>query len=121
MTRGGRCGEGQHGGHQRQKVEPQENTDAAAKVLRDAGFEGSTALVGVSLRESVHVFVGAATAIGAVTGVIHAARVHNVAHEVLRGDLTERFNVWWCPREGACEAALRAPRARCRSALLRVP
>jgi NAD(P)-dependent dehydrogenase (short-subunit alcohol dehydrogenase family) len=32
----------------------QENSDAAAKVLSDAGFEVSTATVDVSSRESVH-------------------------------------------------------------------
>jgi NAD(P)-dependent dehydrogenase (short-subunit alcohol dehydrogenase family) len=52
-----------------------ENADAAAKVLSDAGFEASTAVVDVSSRESVHALVGAATAIGPVTGVIHAAGV----------------------------------------------
>ena len=49
--------------------------DAAAKVMSDAGFEVSTASVDVSLRESVHALVQAATAIGDVTGVIHAAGV----------------------------------------------
>ncbi|HEU4790345.1 MAG TPA: SDR family NAD(P)-dependent oxidoreductase, partial [Flavobacterium sp.] len=32
----------------------QENSDAAAKVLRDAGFKVSTAIVDVSSRSSVH-------------------------------------------------------------------
>jgi NAD(P)-dependent dehydrogenase (short-subunit alcohol dehydrogenase family) len=50
-----------------------DNVDAAAKVLSDAGFEVSTATVDVSSRESVHALVPAATAIGAVTGVIHSA------------------------------------------------
>ncbi|GAA1960658.1 SDR family oxidoreductase [Microbacterium deminutum] len=53
----------------------QENADAAAKVLADAGFEVSTAVVDVSSRESVHALVTAATALGDVTGVIHAAGV----------------------------------------------
>jgi len=53
----------------------QENADAAAKVLSDAGFEVSTAPVDVSSRESVHALVRAATALGDVTGVIHAAGV----------------------------------------------
>jgi NAD(P)-dependent dehydrogenase (short-subunit alcohol dehydrogenase family) len=53
----------------------QENADAAAKVLSDAGFEVSTASVDVSSRESVHALVRAATALGDVTGVIHAAGV----------------------------------------------
>ncbi|MDR3579860.1 MAG: SDR family oxidoreductase [Oryzomonas sp.] len=53
----------------------QENADAAAKVLSDAGFEVSTAIVDVSSRTSVHALVETATAIGTVTGVIHAAGV----------------------------------------------
>jgi NAD(P)-dependent dehydrogenase (short-subunit alcohol dehydrogenase family) len=53
----------------------QENADTAAKVLGDAGFEVSTAVVDVSQRTSVHALVETATAIGAVTGVIHAAGV----------------------------------------------
>ena len=53
----------------------QENVDAAAKVLSDAGFEVSTTIVDVSLRESVHALVETATAIGTITGVIHAAGV----------------------------------------------
>lgn len=52
-----------------------ENADAAAKVLSDAGFEVSTATVDVSSRESVHSLVELATAIGNVTGLIHAAGV----------------------------------------------
>ena len=53
----------------------QPNADAAAKVLGDAGFDVSTATVDVSSRESVHALVEKATAIGTVTGVIHAAGV----------------------------------------------
>ncbi|MEA2489338.1 MAG: hypothetical protein QOH21_1130 [Acidobacteriota bacterium] len=53
----------------------QQNVDAAAKVLGDAGFNVSTAIVDVSSRASVHALVEAATAIGNVTGVIHAAGV----------------------------------------------
>ena len=53
----------------------QDNLDAAAKVLGDAGFEVTTAIVDVSSRKSVHALVDAATAIGSVTGVIHAAGV----------------------------------------------
>jgi len=51
------------------------NAAAAAKVLSDAGFQVSTATVDVSSRESVHALVEAATALGAITGVIHAAGV----------------------------------------------
>ena len=53
----------------------QKNADMAAQVLSDAGFEVSTAVVDVSSRQSVHSLVEAATAIGVITGVIHAAGV----------------------------------------------
>ena len=53
----------------------QENADAAAKVLTDAGFEVSTGAVDVSSRQSVHALVQAAIGIGDVTGLIHAAGV----------------------------------------------
>jgi NAD(P)-dependent dehydrogenase (short-subunit alcohol dehydrogenase family) len=52
-----------------------ENARAAAAVLSNAGYEVSIATVDVSSRESVHALVETATAIGAVTGVIHAAGV----------------------------------------------
>src|SRR5271165_4237574 len=52
-----------------------ENADAAADVMRDAGFEVSTATVDVSSRESVHALVETATGYGDITGVIHAAGV----------------------------------------------
>jgi len=52
-----------------------ENAAAAAEVLSNAGFEVSTATVDVSSRASVHALVEAATALGEVTGVIHAAGV----------------------------------------------
>ena len=53
----------------------QKNADAAAKVLSEAGFDVSTCVVDVASRASVHALVQAATAIGDVTGVIHAAGV----------------------------------------------
>jgi NAD(P)-dependent dehydrogenase (short-subunit alcohol dehydrogenase family) len=53
----------------------QENADAAAKILFDAGFNVSTATVDVSSRASVHALVESATKIGEITGVIHAAGV----------------------------------------------
>jgi NAD(P)-dependent dehydrogenase (short-subunit alcohol dehydrogenase family) len=53
----------------------QENLDAAAKVLADAGYEISTSLVDVASRESVHSLVEKAVNIGSVTGLIHAAGV----------------------------------------------
>ena len=52
-----------------------DNANAAAKVLGDAGYEVSVATVDASSRESVRALVEAATAIGDVTGLIHAAGV----------------------------------------------
>lgn len=53
----------------------QENVDAAAKTLSEAGFAVSTATVDVSSRASVEALVHSATALGDVFGVIHAAGV----------------------------------------------
>ena len=53
----------------------QDNADAAAGVLGNAGFDVSTGAVDVSSRPSVHALVETATAIGEVTGLIHAAGV----------------------------------------------
>lgn len=53
----------------------QENNDAAAKVLSEAGFIVSTTLVDISLRESVQQLVETAESIGSVTGLILAAGV----------------------------------------------
>ena len=53
----------------------QENADAAAKVLADAGFEVSTATVDVSSRASVEALVAKAAPLGEVSGLIHAAGV----------------------------------------------
>jgi NAD(P)-dependent dehydrogenase (short-subunit alcohol dehydrogenase family) len=52
-----------------------ESAQAAAKVLSEAGFQVSTATVDVSSRESVQALVKRATALGEVSGVIHAAGV----------------------------------------------
>jgi NAD(P)-dependent dehydrogenase (short-subunit alcohol dehydrogenase family) len=52
-----------------------ENAEAAAQTLIDAGFVVSTATVDVSSRVSVKALVEAATALGEVYGVIHAAGV----------------------------------------------
>jgi NAD(P)-dependent dehydrogenase (short-subunit alcohol dehydrogenase family) len=52
-----------------------ENADVAARTLDDAGFTVSTAAVDVSSRSSVHALVEAATALGDVFGLIHAAGV----------------------------------------------
>ena len=53
----------------------QDASDVAAKTLRDAGFDVSAKTVDVSSRASVHSLVEAATAIGDVSGVVHAAGV----------------------------------------------
>ncbi|AUX71555.1 SDR family oxidoreductase [Erwinia pyrifoliae] len=52
-----------------------ENTESAARVLRDAGFVISTTAVDVSSRESIQQLVKTATTTGSVKGVIHAAGV----------------------------------------------
>jgi len=51
----------------------QENATAAAKTLNDAGFDVTTTVVDVAARVSVQALVKTATALGDVTGVIHAA------------------------------------------------
>jgi len=53
----------------------QENADAAAVILADAGFKVTTAVVDVASRTSVQALVQTATALGSVTGLIHAAGV----------------------------------------------
>ena len=53
----------------------QENADAAAKTLSEAGFDVSTATFDVSSRASVEALVKKATSIGDVVGLIQAAGV----------------------------------------------
>lgn len=53
----------------------QDNVDAAANILSDAGFDVSTSLVDVSSRKSVQALVEKATSLGAITGLIHGAGV----------------------------------------------
>jgi NAD(P)-dependent dehydrogenase (short-subunit alcohol dehydrogenase family) len=53
----------------------QENADAAAKTLADAGFDVSTATVDVSSREAVEALVRQATSLGDIAGLIQAAGV----------------------------------------------
>lgn len=53
----------------------QENADAAAKIMSDAGFDVSTATVDVSSRASVEALVQKAVSIGDVLGLIQAAGV----------------------------------------------
>src|SRR5665213_1641446 len=53
----------------------QENADAAAKTLSDAGFTVTTTIVDATSRASVHALVELAQALGNIVGVIHAAGV----------------------------------------------
>jgi len=53
----------------------QENADAAATVLSNTGFDVGSTTVDVSSRKSVQALVKAATDIGEITGLIHAAGV----------------------------------------------
>jgi NAD(P)-dependent dehydrogenase (short-subunit alcohol dehydrogenase family) len=53
----------------------QDNADAAAEVLSNAGYEVSVAMVDASSREAVHALVERAKSLGDVTGLIHAAGV----------------------------------------------
>ena len=53
----------------------QENADAAAKMLSEAGFEVTTTTVDVSSRGSVEALVAKASSLSDVHGVIHAAGV----------------------------------------------
>jgi NAD(P)-dependent dehydrogenase (short-subunit alcohol dehydrogenase family) len=52
-----------------------DNANAAAEVLGNAGYEVSIATVDVSSREAVLALVETATALGDITGLIHAAGV----------------------------------------------
>jgi NAD(P)-dependent dehydrogenase (short-subunit alcohol dehydrogenase family) len=53
----------------------QENNDAAAKILSEAGFTVSTTIVDIASRESVQQLVKTAKTIGSVTGLILAAGI----------------------------------------------
>ncbi len=53
----------------------QASSDAAAEIMRNAGFDVSTTTVDISSRESVHALVEVATSFGAVTDLIQAAGV----------------------------------------------
>ncbi len=68
----------------------QDNVEAAANVLGDAGFEVSTAIVDVASRASVLALVEKATALGAIAGMIHGAGVsptQAAPHTILQVDL----------------------------------
>jgi len=53
----------------------QENANAAAEVLGNAGYDVSVKAVDVSSRKDVHALVETATGLGQVTGLVHAAGV----------------------------------------------
>ena len=53
----------------------QENADAAAKTLSEAGFEVATTTVDISSRASIEALVAKATSIGEIQGLVHAAGV----------------------------------------------
>lgn len=53
----------------------EDNAEAAAKTLSDAGFEVSTATVDVASRASVEALTAQAAALGPIVGLIHAAGV----------------------------------------------
>ena len=53
----------------------QDNANAAAEVLGNAGYEVSVATVDASSRDAVQALVETATGLGDVTGLIHAAGV----------------------------------------------
>jgi len=68
----------------------EDNANAAAKTLSEAGFEVSTAVVDVTARQSVHALAEMAEALGAVTRLIHAAGVSPTQAspaQILRVDL----------------------------------
>jgi NAD(P)-dependent dehydrogenase (short-subunit alcohol dehydrogenase family) len=53
----------------------QANADAAAETLRNAGYQVTATTVDVSSRDSVRTLVETATALGTITGLVHAAGV----------------------------------------------
>jgi NAD(P)-dependent dehydrogenase (short-subunit alcohol dehydrogenase family) len=53
----------------------QDNANAAAEILDNAGYEVSVTMIDASSRDAVHALVETATGLGDVTGLIHAAGV----------------------------------------------
>src|ERR1700712_3824621 len=53
----------------------QENANAAAEVMGNAGYDVTVATVDVSSRQEVHALVEAAAGLGHVTRLVHAAGV----------------------------------------------
>lgn len=71
---GGSLGNGTVDGGQCERVRVP-LAQAAAEVMRDAGSEVGTATLDVSSRESAHALVETSTALGDLTGLLHAAEV----------------------------------------------
>ncbi|WP_313334033.1 SDR family oxidoreductase [Sphingobium yanoikuyae] len=68
----------------------QETADAAVEQFLDAGFDASAAIVDIASRSSIEALVEKVTAIGTITGLIHAAGVSPSmasAEVILRVDL----------------------------------
>jgi NAD(P)-dependent dehydrogenase (short-subunit alcohol dehydrogenase family) len=68
----------------------QDNADAAAKTLSEAGFEVTTTTVDITSRASIEALVAKATSIGEVHGLVHAAGVspsQASAETILKVDL----------------------------------
>jgi NAD(P)-dependent dehydrogenase (short-subunit alcohol dehydrogenase family) len=75
----------------------QENTDMAARILIDAGFNVATTTFDVSSRASVHALVEAAPRLGEVCGLIHAAGVspsQASPETILKSISTELRSCW---------------------------
>ena len=49
----------------------QANAEAAAEVMRNAGFDVSPTTVDISSRESIHALIEIATAHGDISGLVH--------------------------------------------------
>ena len=86
-----------------------ENADAAAEVMRNAGFEVSTATVDVLSRDSVHALVKTATSHGDITGVIHAAGVPPVRHRRQRSSRSTSTAPLSCSRSSGMSSHAAAP------------
>ncbi len=79
------------------------------RVFRNAGFEVSTATVDISSRESVHELVETATALGDVTGVIHAAGVSPSRRHRRPSSPSISTAPRWCSRSSATSSPAAAP------------
>lgn len=67
-----------------------ENTEAAAKTLKDAGFSVTTEVVDVASKTSIKSLVKSAAELGKIIGVVHAAGVspsQTTAETILKVDL----------------------------------